>query len=44
MQDLEALYSDTAQYLSIGDTILLSFKQKVFIEEIDELKSALEKA
>lgn len=39
MQDMEAVYGDKATYLSIGDTIMLGYKQKVFQAEIEEAEN-----
>lgn len=33
---MDAVYADSAQYLSIGDTILISYKQKVYQVDIEE--------
>lgn len=38
MQDMEALYSDQAQYLSIGDTILIGYKHKIYYDEIEDFE------
>ena len=40
---MQAMYADENQYLCIGDTILLSYKQRVFHEEYDNEEIHLKK-
>ena len=35
LQDMEAVYSDQAEYLSIGDTVLIKFTHKIFQNDVD---------